>query len=77
MSETGQQNRFIQWRHTAIGRICWAILTGVIAYLFITLAIDSGELWQWAIAALFTIDCLYNFVQLTRKLVHGRQKRPA
>lgn len=73
MSEQVEHNAFIRWRHTAAGRVCWAILAGIIAYVFVSLAIDSGALWQWLVAVIFTIDCLYNLVQLVRTLIHGPQ----
>ncbi len=69
-SEQNQHNAFVQWKHTKIGRICWAILAAAIAYVFISLAIDSGALWQWGVAALFLVDMLYNLTQFIRSLMH-------
>jgi hypothetical protein len=69
-SEQNEHNAFVRWKHTKIGRLTWAIVTAVIAYIFASLAIDSGSLWQWAVAILFAIDALYNLVQLLRKLIH-------
>jgi len=69
-SEQNQHNAFVRWKHTKIGRLTWAIVTAVIAYMFVSLALDSGALWQWAVAALFIVDALYNIVQLFRKFTH-------
>jgi hypothetical protein len=68
-SEQIQHNAFIRWKHTKLGRLSWAIVTAAIAYGVVSLAIDSGALWQWAVAVLFTGDSLYNLVQLARKFI--------
>lgn len=68
-----QHNAFIRWRHTAAGRLCWAVLAGVITYVFASFAINSGSLLQWFVAVVFLVDCIYNLVQLARKVIHGRQ----
>jgi hypothetical protein len=68
-NEKGEHNAFVRWKHTKIGRLAWAVLAGIIAYAFASLAIDSGSLWQWGLAVLFLGDALYNFGQLIRKLV--------
>lgn len=69
MSEARQDNAFVRWKHTKLGRLCWAIVTAAIAYGVASLAIDSGALWQWAVAILFTGDSIYNLVQLARKFI--------
>lgn len=70
-SEQHEHNAFIRWKHTKTGRFTWTVLTGVIAYVFASLAIDSGQLWQWGVAVLFTIDALYNAAQFVRKLINS------
>ena len=66
-----EHTAFIRWRHTRIGRICWAVLAGIIAYVFASLAVDSGTLWQWALAVVFIVDALYNLGQFIRTVIHG------
>ncbi len=68
-SKQGEHNAFLRWKHTKIGRLVWAILAGAIAYVFASIAIDSGSLWQWGLAILFAGDSIYNLVQLVRKFV--------
>lgn len=70
-SEQNQHNAFIRWKHTRTGRLVWAILTAGIAYIVGSLAIDSGALWQWAVAILFAVDALYNLIQLARKFIQN------
>jgi len=69
-SEQNKHNAFVRWKHTALGRFIWAVVTAVIAYVFASLALDSGALWQWGVAVLFIGDTLYNLVQLFRKFIH-------
>ena len=76
MSNESEHNAFIRWKHTKIGRLSWAIITGIIAYVFTSLAIDSGTLWQWALAILFTGDALYNLLQLLRKFTNHDSNHP-
>jgi hypothetical protein len=69
-SEHSKHTAFVRWKHTKLGRLVWVIITAVIAYVFASLALDSGALWQWGVAILFAIDALYNLVQLARKFIH-------
>lgn len=68
---------FMRWKYTWYGRVTWAVLDLVIAYVFGSLAIDSGSLWQWGVTALFLVDGIYNFIQFIRKLTRGRQATKA
>lgn len=65
-----EHSAFVRWKHSWFGRLVWTVLDIAIVLSFATLAIDSGALWQWGITVLFTIDAVYNFVQLLRILIH-------
>jgi hypothetical protein len=65
----------MRWKHTAAGRIIWAILDFVIVYIFVSLAINSGSLWQWGVAILFTIDGVYELIRFVGKLIHGNNDK--
>jgi hypothetical protein len=65
----------MRWKHTAHGRLIWAVLDFVIAYIFASLAINSGSIWQWGIAILFTIDGVYELVRFIGKLIHGNNDK--
>ena len=67
----------MRFKYTWYGRLTWAMLDFVIAYIFGSLAVDSGSLWQWGIAVLFLVDGIYNFVQFLRKVASGRQANKA
>jgi hypothetical protein len=72
-----KHNWFIQWKHTAVGRICWFVLDVVIVYIFGSFAVDSGRLLEWGIVILFTIDGVYNLVRLIGKLIKNDKSAAA
>lgn len=43
-----------------------------LAYLFASLAINSGSLWEWALAIILVVGTLQNFIRLMVKIVAGR-----
>jgi hypothetical protein len=67
-----EHNWFIRWKHTWSGRIAWTVLDFAIAYVFASLAIDSGTLWQWGVAIFFAIDGAYNLCRFIIMLIRGR-----
>lgn len=74
LEQTGtEHNAFVRWKHTTFGRLTWAILAGAIAFVFTSLAINSGALWQYGVAVLFLFDCIYNLVRFVGKLINGKQ----
>ena len=72
-SSQPEQNWFLRWKHTWSGRMVWSVLDLVIVYIFGSLAINSGSLWQWGVAALFLIDGVYNLVRLIGILLNGNR----
>jgi hypothetical protein len=42
----------------------FALFELTVAYLFASLAIDSGSLWQYAVAILLFIGAIQNFVRI-------------
>jgi hypothetical protein len=71
-SESKHHNAFMKWKHSYSGRAAWVVLCFAVAYVFGSLAIDNGSLWQWGVAALFAIDGVYNIIRLIGKL-YGRK----
>jgi len=48
------KNSYLMWRRSLVGGAVFAVVYMVLAYIFVSLAIDSGSLWQYALA----IACL-------------------
>lgn len=68
-----QPNAFVRWKYTWHGRLVWALVDLVITYIFGSLAINSGSLWQWGVAILFLINGIYNLVRFIGRVIHGKQ----
>ena len=55
-----QIDRFHQ---TKKGRIIFGLAELLLAYLFVSLAIESGSIWQYLVAILLTIGAVNNLVR--------------
>lgn len=66
-----KQSAVVRLRYTWQGRLTWAVLDLVIAYIFGSMAVNSGSLWQWGIAVLFLINGAYNIVRCIGRLQRG------
>jgi hypothetical protein len=53
-----------KWHKTKLGNLFFALFELTVAYLFASLAIDSGSLWQYAVAILLFIGAIQNFVRI-------------
>jgi hypothetical protein len=53
-----------KWHKTKLGNLFFALFELAVAYLFASLAIDSGSLWQYAVAILLFIGAIQNFVRI-------------
>jgi hypothetical protein len=53
-----------KWHKTKLGNLFFALFELGVAYLFASLAIDSGSLWQYAVAILLFIGAIQNFVRI-------------
>lgn len=73
-NENEQPNAFIRWKHTWAGRLVWMVLDLAIAYIFASLAIDSGVLWQWGLAIFFIGDGIYNFIRFVGQLIRNGKR---
>jgi hypothetical protein len=63
---------------TLKGRILFGLAELMAAYLFVSLAIDSGSLWHYGLAILFAIGGLNNLVRVfTTGGIRSDGKKPA
>jgi hypothetical protein len=56
-----------KWHRTSLGHFTFGIAELLIAYGFASWAIDTGELWQYALALLFLFGGLRNLFRIFRK----------
>ncbi len=68
-----QHNAIVRWKYTWYGRLTWAVVDLAIAYIFGSLAINSGTLWQWGVTVLFLLNGIYNVVRFIGKISHGNK----
>lgn len=62
-------NVLTSWTNSWSGRIARIVLDGAGAYQFVSLAIDSGQLWQYAVAIFLLIDGIMTILKLIEKLI--------
>jgi hypothetical protein len=62
-----------KFHKTRAGLAVFVLVELALFYLFIALALNSGSLWQWVLAALFLFGTLQNLVKFLGALVHGKQ----
>jgi hypothetical protein len=66
-----------KWHRTSGGYLLFALVELAISYLFISLAIDRGNLLYYLLSLLFLIGSLQNFFKLIGGLTRGRYNRPS
>ena len=63
------------WHQTRTGLLLFGVVELSIAYLFASLAIDSGSLWQYALTLLFFVGGLRNIVLIGREVPRHIMRR--
>lgn len=53
----------------------FALVELALSYLFASLAVDSGNLWQWALAIVLFVGFAQNFVKLIRGIIRVNRTR--
>lgn len=61
-------NKLDTWHNTKQGLVAFALVEVVLAYVFVSLAIDSGSLLQWVLAIILGIGVVQNIVRLLLSL---------
>lgn len=53
-----------KWHKTRLGHLVFGLVELGLAYLFASLAINSGSLWQWALTIILAAGFLRNLIQM-------------
>ena len=61
------------WHKTKIGLLIFAVLELGIAYVFVSLAIDKGNILYYLLTLIFLFGGLQNLVKLIGKIVNGKK----
>lgn len=63
-----------KFHKTRTGYAVFALIELVLAYVFISWAIDSGNLLDYLLALVFTVGFLQNFIKLSGTFVRGKRQ---
>jgi hypothetical protein len=62
-----------KFHKTKTGFLVFGLVELGLSYLFASLAVNSGSLWQWTLALVLGIGFLQNFVKLIGITVRGNK----
>lgn len=65
---------YASWRRSLIGGVTFAGVYSVLAYIFVSLAIDSGSLWQYLLAIVSIVMAFQSIVMAIKNRVNGTKK---
>ena len=57
-------NRLDKWHKTRAGLLVFGLVELAIAYGFVSLAIDRGNLWWYLLTLIFLVGALQNLIKL-------------
>jgi hypothetical protein len=66
-----------KWHKTRNGFLIFALVELSLAYIFISLAINSGSLWQYIVLLFLTIGVIQNLAKLIGTFVHDNRHKKA
>ena len=61
-----------KFHKTKTGFALFGLAELALSYLFGSLAINSGSLWEWALTAILLLGVLQNFAKLIGTLINGK-----
>lgn len=65
---------FDTWHKTKPGYLVFGFVELAIAYGFVSLSIDRGNLWWYLLTLIFLVGALQNFVKLIGSFFRGASK---
>jgi hypothetical protein len=66
--------RLDKWHRTRAGYLLFALVELALSYLFISLAIDRGNLLYYLLSLIFLIGSLQNLFKLIGAFAHGKRQ---
>ena len=64
-----------KFHKTKPGYLVFGLVELGLWYLFASLAINSGSLWEWTLAVILFIGLLQNLIKLMGAFVHGSKRK--
>ena len=68
-------NKLVAWHKTKLGLFVFAVLELILAYTFVSLAIDKGNFLYYILTLALLFGCLQNIVKLIGKFTHGTHRK--
>lgn len=62
-------NSFLAWKQSRNGLLISGVIELVLAYIFVSLAIDSGSYWHYLLTFIFLVGAIHNFVKAHKRHV--------
>ena len=66
---------FDTWHKTKLGYLVAGLVELAIAYGFMSLSIDRGNLWWYLLTLIFLVGALQNFVKLIGSFFRGNKRQ--
>lgn len=67
-------NSYVVWRRSTTGGLIFAGVYFLLGYVFVSLAIDSGSLWQYGLAILSVIMGIQSIFIMVKNRGNGYKK---
>ena len=64
--------KFDTWHQTKVGLLVMGLIELGVAYGFVSLSIDRGNLWWYLLTIIFFVGALQNLARLIGASVHGK-----
>ena len=69
-NQKAQQNKLFAWQETKTGLVFIVLFDLLAAYIFASLAIDSGRFSEYTIAIIFLVLAIVQAVKFFKKVFH-------
>lgn len=66
-------NSYLTWRRSFTGGLVFGAVYLLLAYIFVSLAIDSGSLWQYLLGIVSFIVGAHSAYQAVKSKVHEKK----
>ena len=63
-----------KWHRTKLGLLAFGAIELAVAYGWVSLAIDRGNVLYYILALVFLVGALQNFVKFIRKIMNGKHE---
>jgi len=66
-------NKLNQWHQSRLGLFVFGLAELALAYGFVSLSVDRGNLWYYLLTLIFLVGALKNLFKLTGAILNGNK----